>query len=200
MMYHNNMKMNMNAAEAKAKMRLLIIVAVVLAVGCAVLGVLMMKNSAYKTQAGQEFSRRMNGAVSSAVDEVNRMSGAAASDSMSRLARVRQYVYFMEQLNDLSMDLAGGENGRLVYTNDNDGQSIVFTDAKTKEVKTLTPPAEFEALQSRSFINLTRGIEDEYTAKIIQGLECQAVIDAALLSTEEHRPVTIAEIKENVKK
>ncbi|MBE5786458.1 MAG: hypothetical protein E7324_02840 [Clostridiales bacterium] len=114
MMYHNNMKMNMNAAEAKAKMRLLIIVAVVLAVGCAVLGVLMMKNSAYKTQAGQEFSRRMNGAVSSAVDEVNRMSGAAASDSMSRLARVRQYVYFMEQLNDLSMDLAGGENGRLV--------------------------------------------------------------------------------------
>jgi len=93
-----------------------------------------------------------------------------------------------------------GENGRLVYTNDNDGQSIVFTDAKTKEVKTLTPPAEFEALQSRSFINLTRGIEDEYTAKIIQGLECQAVIDAALLSTEEHRPVTIAEIKENVKK
>ena len=115
MMYHNNnMKMNMNAAESRAKIRLLIILSVVLLAACAVMGILMMRNSAYKTQAVQEFNRRINGALSSAVAEVNKMAGASGSNSMSQLGRVRQYVYCMEQLNDLSMDLAGGENGRIV--------------------------------------------------------------------------------------
>ena len=40
------------------------------------------------------------------------------------------------------------------------------------------------------------GIEDEYTAKLEHGLECQAVIDAAIISCEENRPVKISEIKE----
>lgn len=88
-----------------------------------------------------------------------------------------------------------GENGKLVYSYD-DEQKILFTDSKTKVTESLVPPAEFDALQSQSFINLAMGIEDEYTAKIIQGLECQAVIDAAIKSAQEHRPVSIAEIKE----
>ena len=66
------------------------------------------------------------------------------------------------------------------------------------KVENLEPPAEFNAEQSGSFINLVNGIEDEYTAKIEQGLECQAVIDAALVSVTENRPVTIAEIKNSI--
>ena len=88
-----------------------------------------------------------------------------------------------------------GEKGLLVY-DCTDKHSLTFTDAKTKEVKELTPPEEFNAIQSKSFIDLTLGTEDEYTAKIEHGLKCQAVIDAVLKSTEENRPVTIREIVE----
>lgn len=88
-----------------------------------------------------------------------------------------------------------GEKGKLIYTFLDEDQTIEFVDAKTKEKEMLTPPAEFNANQSGSFINLVNGIEDEFTAKIEQGLECQAVLDAALISCEEERLVTIAEIK-----
>lgn len=88
-----------------------------------------------------------------------------------------------------------GENGKLIYTFLDDEQTIEFVDAKTKEKKMLTPPEEFNAIQSGSFINLVNGVEDEFTAKIEQGLECQAVLDAMLISCEEKRLVTIAEIK-----
>ncbi len=88
-----------------------------------------------------------------------------------------------------------GENGRFVYRNDNNGQTLEFTDAKTKEKKQLTPTEEFDAVQSRSFINLINGTEDEYAANLSHGLECQAVIEAAIISTKENRSVTVAQIK-----
>ncbi len=101
-------------------------------------------------------------------------------------------------LSDLIQFEVYGEKGKLVYTYLNGEQSIEFVDAKTKNAEMLEPPAEFSAQQSQSFINLVNGIEDEYTAKINHGLECQAVIDAALISATENRPVTIAEIKSSI--
>lgn len=91
-----------------------------------------------------------------------------------------------------------GEKGKLAYEYLAGKQTITYVDAETKEVEDITPPAEFDAIQSKSFIDLVNGIEDEYTAKIKHGLECQAVIDAAIRSTEEHRAVTIEEIKKGV--
>jgi len=88
-----------------------------------------------------------------------------------------------------------GEKGRLAFTNMAGQFTIEFTDAKTNEKQILTPPPEFEAIQSGSYVNLILGIEDEYTARINHGLECQAVIDAAIRSSEQHRPVSIAAIK-----
>lgn len=99
-------------------------------------------------------------------------------------------------VSDLIVFELYGEKGKLIYTYSSDGQTIEFADAKTKEKEFLTPPAEFDAVQSRSFVNYMLGIEDEYTAKLEHGLECQAVIDAAIISCEENRPVTIKEIKE----
>lgn len=87
-----------------------------------------------------------------------------------------------------------GEKGKLVYSYATGIQSLEFVDAKTKKSELITPPAEFDAIQCKSFINLANGIEDEYTAKISHGLQCQAVIDAALISTKENRVVTISEI------
>lgn len=87
-----------------------------------------------------------------------------------------------------------GEKGKLIYTYYAGEQTIEFVDNATKEKEWLTPPEEFSAIQEQSFINMANGIEDEYTAKIKHGLQCQAVIDAAYISSKENRPVKIEEI------
>ena len=92
-----------------------------------------------------------------------------------------------------------GEKGKLVFLSENGKFTITFTDAETKAEEILEVPTEFDAVQSRSFVNLVNGIEDEYTCKIEQGLACQAVIDAALLSAEQNRTVSIVEIKEGAR-
>ena len=101
-------------------------------------------------------------------------------------------------ISDLISFEVFGDKGRLIYKYEAGKQSIEFTDAETKQTESLTPPPEFDAIQSKSFVDLCRGIEDEYTARIIEGLECQAVIDAAIRSCEQHRVVTIKEIKDTV--
>lgn len=104
----------MNDRDLRLRVRVLTVICVLLLLSTAVLAMVMVRNNAYRAQAQQQFSQRMINSISSAVDEVNRMSGVAASDTSARLSRVRQYIYHMDQLNDLSMKLAGGENGRLV--------------------------------------------------------------------------------------
>jgi len=88
-----------------------------------------------------------------------------------------------------------GEKGKLIFRHKAGVQTIEFVEDGSQEVQLLTPPEEFNAIQSGSFVNLLNDIEDEYTAKIEHGLQCQAVLDAALKSTEENRVVTIKEIK-----
>lgn len=91
-----------------------------------------------------------------------------------------------------------GETGKLIYTHLAGEQTIEYVDNKTKKVEWLTPPEEFaKANQSQSFIDLANGKTDEYTATLEHGLECQAVIDAALISCNENRPVTIKEVIES---
>ena len=93
-----------------------------------------------------------------------------------------------------------GEKGKLIFHHLSKEQYIEFVDAKTKTSEILPVPEEFNAVQSRSFIDLVNGKEDSYTAKIHHGLECQAVLDAALVSCNENRAVTIREIKEKAAK
>ncbi len=97
-----------------------------------------------------------------------------------------------------------GENGRLKYkyewktgvgvTNEIEA-CIGKTDMEGAGTHKLIPPAKYEANQSESFINLLNDIEDEYTAHLEEGMECQKVLDAAELSCELGRYVKISEIK-----
>ncbi len=113
-------------------------------------------------------------------------SGASCTIQLSRCATT---------IPDLIQFELYGEKGKLLYTYLAGEQCLEFVDAKDKKSEMLTPPDEFAAIQSKSFVDLVDGIEDEYTAKLYHGLECQAVIDAARISCEERRIVTIDEIK-----
>lgn len=72
----------------------------------------------------------MYSASASAVEEVGRLGSIVTSNASARLARVRQYVFYMDQLNSLSISLAGSEAGRLVSA---DRFTTLYADLETME-------------------------------------------------------------------
>ena len=113
MMYHKTQKVHMNVTHMRLQKRVLLAACALFLVLTIVFGVTALRNGAYRKNAQEQFQYRMQTTVASAIDEVNRMSSMVTSNTSARLARIRQYIYYMEQLNHLSMYLAGGESGRL---------------------------------------------------------------------------------------
>lgn len=99
--------------------------------------------------------------------------------------------------NLISFDVYG-EKGHLKYTFDDDGQRIEAClgelDMEGKGMHTLVPPARYAANQSKSFVDMLNGQKDEYTSELIQGMECQRVLEAAEVSAREGRYVNIDDI------
>jgi len=113
MMYRNSQKFHLNVTDRRATQRVLAILCTVLFVTTIVFGAIALRNGTYRSRANEQFPLQMLNAVSHAIEEVDRMAGMVTSNTSARLAKVRQYVYYMEQLNELSINLAGGESGRL---------------------------------------------------------------------------------------
>lgn len=132
-MYRNSMKVHFNNVDMRQRWRILLIAAIFFLCLSIVLGVAVTKNSVYRKRAETQFRSQMLSAVSSAVDEVNRLSSTVASNTTARLSKVRQYVYHMEQLNQLSINLSGGEGGRLAP---DEAFTVLYSDLETYESKT----------------------------------------------------------------
>ncbi len=97
----------------KTQRKVLLAVCAVLLAAAIVLGVFALRGLSYRNQIKEQFSQRMYSASNSAIAEVNSLGSIITSNAPARLARVRQYIYYMDQLNAMSVSLAG-ESGRLV--------------------------------------------------------------------------------------
>ena len=86
-----------------------------------------------------------------------------------------------------------GEKGRLVFCV-NEGQTSLEVQSDKGVVEFIRPDASYAANQSEAFLNIIRGATDGMEATLDEALKCQAVLDAAYRSVEEHRWVTIDEI------
>lgn len=93
--------------------RLYLVLVVLLVVALIIVSVAYFRAAAYRSASQQQLSKRLNSAVIDAIDQVNRMGGSVQANSASRLAYVRQYVYSIDQLNEISTAISG-EAGRLV--------------------------------------------------------------------------------------
>ena len=130
MMYNKSRPRFFLNAEGMRRQRLILLsVCIVLLAAVIVLGFIAVRNGAYRGRTEIQFRQRMISACASAVDEVNRMTSITASNSASRLARVRQQIYYMEQLNAISLSL-NGEGGRLVPA---DTFTVLFNDLDSFE-------------------------------------------------------------------
>lgn len=99
-------------ADLRLHRKVLFIACAVLLVAVIALGLLLLQGGYSQDKARDQLSQRMYSACSSALDEVNRIGGIITSNTPSRLGRVRQYIYFMEQLNLMSVSMYG-EGGRM---------------------------------------------------------------------------------------
>ena len=114
----------------KTQRRVLLTVCAVLLIAIAVLCFFTVRNMNYQGKVQSQISQRMYSASASAIDEVSKLGSIVTSNASARLARVRQYVYYMDQLNSFSISLAGGESGRLVSA---DYFTTLYADLETME-------------------------------------------------------------------
>lgn len=93
-----------------------------------------------------------------------------------------------------------GEKGSLKFTHTEKEEHLcrcTGEDCKTNTFVEIAPPEDFRTgWQSRSYIDLLEGHPDEYAAEIYEGLRSQAAVDAAKLSSETGRAITIKELYE----
>lgn len=97
----------------KVQRRLLFALLAILIAGVIVLSALYMQAASYRSTAQLQFTKRISSAVIDAIDQVSRLTGGVQSNSSAKLALVRQYVYNIDQINEISTAISG-ESGRLV--------------------------------------------------------------------------------------
>ncbi len=108
MMYRKTSpRIQASSADLRLHRRVLLIVCAVLLIATAILTVSVIRNASYQDRVKMQLSQRMYSASSAAMDEVNKLGSIVTSNASARLARVRQHIYYMEQLNDLSISLTG---------------------------------------------------------------------------------------------
>ena len=148
MMYHKSQPhMQASNADLRLQRRVLLVACIVLAAVAVFLGVTAARNAAYQNQVQMQFSQRMYSASTAAIDEVNRLGSIVTSNANARLGRVRQYIYYMEQLNAMSISLSGGEGGRLVP---DDAFTALYSDLESFEA--LLQQSTTSTLDARSLL------------------------------------------------
>jgi type II secretory pathway pseudopilin PulG len=97
----------------KVQRRVLFVLLALLIVAVVLLSTVYLQAASYRTAAQLQFNKRISSAVIDAIDQVSRLTGGVQSNSSSKLALVRQYVYNIDQINEISTAISG-EAGRLV--------------------------------------------------------------------------------------
>ncbi len=94
-----------NAAMTRLQKRVLLGTILVLLIAVVVLAALYAGGANARPRTEQQFFSRMRSCASLAVDQVTRMENMSLSNTSAKLGLVRQYVYCMEQINQMSISL-----------------------------------------------------------------------------------------------
>ena len=93
--------------ELRRHRQALLIACAVLLAAAVSFGTLYYTDRGYRPQVQTQIRQRMYSACIAAIDEVNRLGSIVTSSASSRIGRVRQYIYYMEQLNAITVSLDG---------------------------------------------------------------------------------------------
>lgn len=104
MMYRKTQqRVYMNRGDLKLQRRVLALICVVLLAAVVSLVIVLLNKNGLESKATREIHNRMYITYNSAYDVASRMNSATAkSDQVAQTAMIQQYVYYMEQLNELN--------------------------------------------------------------------------------------------------
>lgn len=135
----------------RPKQSLLIGLIIILLAAVVFLSISYVRASGYRSQIEQQFNKRINSAVIDAIEQVNRLSGGVQANSAARLAVVRQYVYSIDQLNQINTTIHG-EAGRLVPQ---EAISILYEDLDTYDMLVQTATSSTLEIRTALLTHLT---------------------------------------------
>ena len=133
-------------AMNQKKQKVLMVVCAVLLIAAVALASVVAHTAVFKSNTDRQLSQRMRNCVSDAIAEVNRMSSVVSSGTATRLGVVRQYVYTMDQLNQISIALHGN-GGRLAPQ---EAFTALYSDIENFEK--LTQTATSSTLDARTLL------------------------------------------------
>ncbi len=116
-----------------------------------VLGILFGRSVIYRNNAEMQFRRHVISAVVDAIDNVNRLTSGVQSDSAAKLALVRQNVYLMDRINQISVSLSGS-SGTLVPA---EALSVLYEDLNNYERLLQTGTSSTLEIRSTLLTHLT---------------------------------------------
>ena len=99
--------MQLTSAELRLQRRVLLISCAVFLAAAIVFAVLYFPAKGYHSQVQIQVQQRLYSTCTSAIDEVNGLGSIVTSSAVSRIGRVRQYIYYMKQLNSIIVALDG---------------------------------------------------------------------------------------------
>ena len=114
---------------------------VLLLAATAVLAAMTISGNSFKSRSRDQYAQAMSNNAANALSVANRMDSVTVSTTSQRLGLIRQYIYAMEQVNRLSIQMFG-EGGRYVPDNaftalyqDLDNYETVVQSAKVSTVE-----------------------------------------------------------------
>ncbi|MBR6186139.1 MAG: hypothetical protein IKQ41_07725 [Clostridia bacterium] len=125
MMYRKSQPhLQASMADLRFHRRVLLIACIILLAATAFLTVTLIRGQYTQDKARDQLTQRMYSACASAIDEVNKIGGITSSGTAAQLARARQYIFYMEQLNAMSVSMYG-ESGRMAQA---DAFTVLYAD------------------------------------------------------------------------
>ena len=155
-MYRYSAQLRTNVTNMRFRRNVVFAALAVLLVLTVVFGISAATNAAFRHQTGERFLACMSSSISSAIDVVNRLESTTNSTTSQRLGLIRQYVYTMEQINQISVELFG-ESGRFAP---DDAFTALYSDLETYEG--IVQSAKNSTLDARTLLTNHLTILQEY--------------------------------------
>ncbi len=111
--YRYQQKPTMTQYGTKMQRRVLFGLTLALLIGVVALSIWGFNQAATINRTKAQLERRINSALMDAIDQVSRLTGGVQSNTGSKLALVRQYIFSIDQMNNVAIAVFG-EGGRIV--------------------------------------------------------------------------------------
>ncbi len=131
----------------RLRYRILMIASVLLLAATVLLTITTISGNSFRARTREQYTQAMSSNVSNAISVVSRMDSVTVSTTSQRLGVIRQYVYAMEQVNRISIQMFGEGQGRYVP---DDAFTALYQDLDNYE--TLVQSAKSSTVETRELL------------------------------------------------